>query len=171
LVVGLHLHALAEIHQRLVDLAGLCQCSAGSLCIASTFRSSQIDDGECAARPRTLSLGIALLDLYAKEPMASRAHGVASRTSNFALRETSLQDHHGLFKTATYDLGETSHNLTLWALFCALEQQCPALDAGVLVLHGHASQKVEDAVIVDFVHGYDNRVFGGAVGRYDDIGD
>jgi hypothetical protein len=41
----------------------------------------------------------------------------------------------------------------------------------VLVLHGHASQKVEDAVIVDLVHGYHYRVFGGAIGRYDDIGD
>jgi hypothetical protein len=95
--------------------------------------------------------------------MASRTDGVAAGACDLALHETSLQDHHGLFEATADDFRKTSYDLTIRALLCALEQQCAALDAGVLVLCRISTQKIEDTIVVDLVHGNYDSVFGGRI--------
>lgn len=97
--------------------------------------------------------------------MASRAHSVAASASDLALHQTCLQDHHSFLEAAADDLRKTSHDFSVWALLSALEQQCPAFDAWVLVLQRITAQQIEDAVVVYFVHGYNNGILGARVGR------
>lgn len=95
--------------------------------------------------------------------MASRADCVASSAGNLALHQTCLQNHHGFLEATADDLCETSHDFSVWTLFCALEQQRPAFDTRVLVLQRIATQQIKYAVVVDLVHGYDDSILGARV--------
>jgi hypothetical protein len=158
LIIGLHLHTLTKIHQRLVDLAGFSEGSTRSLCIACTFRSSQVDDCECAARPGTLSVAVPLLDFNTEEAMATRADCVTSGASDLSLHKAGLEHHECFFKATADDLSEPSNDLPIWALLCALEQQGTALQIGMLVPRRSSRQEVEDTVIVHLIHRYDDSI-------------
>lgn len=84
--------------------------------------------------------------------MTPRAHSIASSASDLALHETCFQHHHSFLEASAYDLGETSDDLSIWALLGALEEERPALHVWLFVLQGVSAQQVEDAVVVDFVH-------------------
>lgn len=49
LVVALHLHALAEVHETLVDLAGFCEGGTSSLCLTGAFGACN-NVSECKAK-------------------------------------------------------------------------------------------------------------------------
>lgn len=121
LLVSLHLHALAKVHQRLVDLARLSESGTSSLRIARTLRPSKIHDAQLAARPRSLVLSVTLLDLHAEEAVTAGADSIAASASNLALHQTSLKDHHSFFEATADDLRQACHHFAIWTLFCALE--------------------------------------------------
>jgi hypothetical protein len=171
LVIGLHLHTLAQVHERLIDLASFRERLTCGLSISGTLGSCQVDDGEVTARPGTLAFCVSLLDLNVEEAVTSRAHSIAASASDLTLHETRLQDHHSFLETSADDLGKTSDYLAVWALLGAFEEKRSAFHIRLLVLRSVSAQQVEDAVIVYFVHGHDDGVFSARVGWYLDIGD
>lgn len=170
-MIRLHLHALPEIHEGFVDLACLSQGLASRLCVPRTLRSGQVDDGERAARPWTFALQIPLLDFHAKEAVTPGADGIASCTGDLALHQPRLEHHEGFFQASADDFRKTCYHLAVGALFRALEQESPALEVGDLALCRGSGQKIEDTIIVDLVHGYDDGIFGGFIYRKVDIVD
>ena len=88
-ILDLHLHALAEIHERCVDGATFGESGTRCLCLTCTFRSWQcvreylkadyvsltgeISNGHCAARPRPghAMSTVTLLDLHAEEAVTA----------------------------------------------------------------------------------------------------
>ncbi len=171
LVVRLHLHTLTQIHEGLVDLASFCERLARCFSISGTLRSCQVNNSKVTARPGTLTFCVPLLDLDVEEAVTSRADRIAPSASDFALHETSLQHHHSFLEASADDLGEAGDNLSVWALLSALEKQRPAFHIWLLVLCGVPAQQVEDAVVVNFVHGHNDGIFCARVCRYLDVGD
>lgn len=171
MVVGLHLHTLAQIHERLIDLASFRERLTCGLSIAGTLGSCQIDYGQITARPGTLAFCVSLLDLNVKEAVTSRAHSIAASASDLTLHKARLQDHHSFLEASADDLGKTSHHLAVWALLGAFEEKRSAFHIRLLVLRSISAQQVEDAVIVYFVHGHDDGVLGARVCGYLDVGD
>lgn len=156
---ALRLKTLAQIHQTLVDLAGLGERSTLRLGVSRSLTARKIDNGEPAAFPRTASPASgALLDLKTEETVTSAGDTVAAGSRHSSFLESGLNHHESFAVRATDYLAQPSDNLPVGRELGGLEKKRPAAKFLGRTRLGGRGQEVVDAVVVHLVHGDDDSI-------------
>lgn len=82
-----------------------------------------------------------------------------------------FENHKSFSHRSTNNLSETGHNLPIGRLFSGLEEKCTASKVLSRFSREGRGEKVEDPIIVYFIHGNDNGIFSLAVSLYSEITD
>lgn len=113
--------------------------------------TSKVHDRQTAAGPQTQDAApMPFLDLKAEETMAPRTAGIAAGSCYPALCQTCLKHEERFIEITAHYLAKACNDLLVCRMLCALEEQTPPLLQ--VVLRRGACQKVEYAIVVDFVH-------------------
>lgn len=163
---------MSKVHETLVDFASFDQGSTLCLGVSGTLTSSQIDNGKLAATPRTnAGPNRALLDFEAEECVTTAGNAVATRTSNTSLLKTCFQDKIGILHGGADNLAQASNDLSIGRKLSGLEEKRAAAEFLCGSVLGGRGQEIVDAVVVDFVHGYYNDIFGLEIAGNVDVAD
>ena len=100
--------------------------------------------------------------------MTPRADAVAAGPCDSSLVQTGLQHHQGFFVAAADHFPEARHNFAVWARLGGFEEQMSSTQ--VFCARGDGEQ-VEDAVVVNLVHGHEDRVLGILLRRHGEVAD